>query len=197
MAKVFLTIIALINLGFSHNLKAQQTFTASISNHAISMPGGSFRSPFHPGVDLGWVMSLHEGQRWDRMAIFRLGYFHQRLVHHGFQLYGEYTWRYNIYQGLAAEAATGIGYLHTLEMHQIFQLQEDGTYEQVGRWGKPHIQASAAIGFSFAPTDWLVRPFLMYRFTVMAPFVKEYVPILPATSLHIGTYFSLPKTAKS
>lgn len=190
-------IIALISLVYIPELNAQKTFTASFFNNAVSLPGGSFSSPLHPGFDLGVVLPLYKGKRWERSIIPRLGYFHQRLVHHGIQIYGEYTWRYFMVQGIALEGALGVGYLHTLEQHDIFTLQADGTYKRTGRWGKPHIQASAALGFSFAPPEWSVRPFLSYRFRVIAPFVREYVPILPATSLHLGLYVTLFHPTKS
>ena len=192
-----LILVALMGVLHLTVLQAQQTFTVSIFNNALSLPGGSFSSPFHPGVDVGWVLPIREGKRWDQMLILRAGYYHQRLVHHGLQAYGEYTWRYKIVEGLAAEGAAGLGYIHTLEQHDIFKLQSDGTYKQVGQWGKPHGQASFALGISFSPPEWPVRPFLTYRFRVLTPFVNEYVPVLPATSLHIGTYFTLFNAAKS
>ncbi|MCO6485318.1 MAG: hypothetical protein J5I41_06010 [Saprospiraceae bacterium] len=172
-------------------LPAQHTFTVSIAQHAISLPGGSFSAPLHPGVDAGWWWQVRTGRRWSQGLTARAGYFHQRLVHHGVQLFGEYTWHYRFLPGLLVGMGGGLGYLHTFEQHHIFRLKSDGTYERTGRLGKPHVQASAVLSIQAAPTDWRVRPFLLYRFRVMSPFVQEYVPFLPATSLHLGVMFDL------
>lgn len=167
------------------------TFSASFFNNAVALPGGSFIAPFHPGVDIGWVYAVRKGNRWDQLLTTRLGYYHQRIVHHGIQLYSEYTWRFHAAEGLSMDGGAGLGYLHTLEQHEIFTLQSDGTYRRTGRAGKPHAMISAMLGINLAPPEWAIKPFLQYRFRVMTPFVKSYVPFFPATSLHLGATFPL------
>ncbi|MEZ5030975.1 MAG: hypothetical protein R2787_06230 [Saprospiraceae bacterium] len=167
------------------------TFSASFFNNAVALPGGSFTAPFHPGVDIGWVYAVRKGNRWDQLLTTRLGYYHQRIVHHGIQLYSEYTWRFHAAEGLSMDGGAGLGYLHTLEQHEIFTLQSDGTYRRTGRAGKPHAMISAMLGINLAPPEWAIKPFLQYRFRVMTPFVKSYVPFFPATSLHLGATFPL------
>lgn len=168
-----------------------RTFTVSLFNNAVALPGGSFSSPFHPGVDFGWIYTVKDGNRWDQLLTTRLGYYNQRLVHHGLQLYSEYTWRYIIADGLAMDGGLGVGYLHTFEQHDLFTLKSDGTYERTGQGGKPHFMASAMLGLVLAPPEWAVKPFIQYRFRIMTPFVNSYVPLLPATSLHLGATFPL------
>ncbi|MBK7342133.1 MAG: hypothetical protein IPJ06_02815 [Saprospiraceae bacterium] len=167
------------------------TFTLSFFNNAVALPGGSFSAPFHPGVDVGWMYPVKVGKRWEQQLTTRLGYYNQRIVHHGLQLYSEYTWRYHIADGLSLDGGFGVGYLHTFEQHDLFTLSSNGTYERTGKGGKPHFMASAMLGLLLAPPEWAVKPFIQYRFRVMTPFVKSYVPLLPSTSLHLGATFPL------
>lgn len=191
MKTKLLCFLALLGTGTAFAQEAPSTFTASVFNNAVALPGGSFTAPFHPGVDLGWVIPVRTGSRWDHLLTPRLGFYHQRIVHSGVQLYAEYTFRFHIVEGLSVDGGPGLGYLHTFEQHDIFKLQSDGTYERTGRLGKPHAMASAMLGFNLAPADWPVRPFIQYRFRVMSPFVRSYVPFLPSTSLHLGATFDL------
>lgn len=185
---VVIICFLLLNVG---NAQTTHTFTASVFNNAIALPGGSFTAPFHPGLDIGWEVSIRKGNRWDQLLTTRLGYYNQRIVHHGVQLYSEYSWRFHAAEGIALDGGAGLGYLHTFEQHDIFSLQSDGTYQRTGRAGKPHIMFSTMLGIYISPPEWPVQPFLQYRFRVMAPFVKSYVPFLPATSLHLGVTFPL------
>jgi hypothetical protein len=184
-------ILGLLGITQSGALAAQQTFAVSVANHAIALPGGSFSAPFHPGIEASWLYPVRQGERWNQSLACRLGFFHQRLVHDGVQLYAEYSWLYRLLPGLYADMGAGLGYLHTFEHHEIFRQDAAGIYRRTGQWGKPHLQASAVLGLLTAPPGWPVRPFLQYRFRVMYPFVQEYVPFLPATSLHLGLQFDL------
>ncbi|MCF8237387.1 MAG: hypothetical protein K9I85_04470 [Saprospiraceae bacterium] len=190
MRRLLVIVFSLWILGAVEG-QTTHTFTASLFNNAVALPGGSFSAPFHPGVDIGWVYTVKDGDRWDQLLTTRLGYYNQRIVHHGIQLYSEYTWRFLIADGLSIDGGAGLGYLHTLEQHDLFTLKSDGAYERTGYAGKPHVMISAMLGLNLAPPEWAVKPFLQYRFRVMTPFVKSYVPFFPATSLHLGATFPL------
>lgn len=180
-------LILNITLLLLSQVNAQKTaFSWSLFTHATSLPGGTWAGAWHPGFDAGLQTRLREKENSRTFLHWKLGYYYHRLVHHGVQLYGEYNWSFNIYKRLGADMAGGLGYLHTFEDHEIFKLDKLGAYKRNGRLGKSHAMISVATGLHYRlPNSW--QPFIHYRLRMVTPFVNEYVPLLPSTSLHFGT----------
>lgn len=172
-----------------HGLRAQNQLSLSIFNHATTLPPKGFSGPSHPGIDIGISTGLKPKENTLSFFHWKLGYYYHRLVHQGIQLYGEYHKQYKVAGGFGLGWSGGLGYLHTLELHQKFKLKEDGTYVRTGRLGKPHAQVSLALNAHYRMENW--SPFIEYRMRMVSPFVNKYVPLLPNTSLHIGTYIKI------
>jgi len=181
---VFITLIEI-------NLLAQPPFSISIFNHATTLPPNGISGPLHPGIDVGILTRYREKTSSQSFYHWKLGYYYHRLVHQGIQLYGEYNKLYRIWDQLCVGWSGGLGYLHTLELHEKFKLTESGVYQRTGKAGKPHLQASlsATVNYQFEK----YTPFIQYRARMIAPFVNKYVPLLPGTSWHLGIYFNLPQ----
>ncbi|MGZ5304719.1 MAG: hypothetical protein ACXWDO_11440, partial [Bacteroidia bacterium] len=69
----------------------------------------------------------------------------------------------------------------------------DGVYVRKPNYGKPEAMGSIAVGAGYKINDG-VRIFTNYQFWLQAPFIKQYVPVLPNTALHLG--ISYPFCAK-
>ena len=176
---------------FSLGSSAQKSaFSFSAFTHATSLPGGTWAGAVHPGFDVGLQTRLKQRENSRSYLNWKVGYYFHRLVHHGVQVYGEYNWDFNLYHGFGAGVAGGLGYLHTFEAHEIYKLGDDGTYNRSGRLGKAHAQISIATGLHYRLSNqW--QPFLQYRLRMITPFVNEYVPLLPATSIHAGIFIPI------
>lgn len=170
-------------------VQAQHQMSISFFNHATTLPPKGFSGPLHPGIDLGYSTGLKHKENTFSFFHWKLGYYYHRLVHHGIQLYGEYHKQYKLVGRVGLGWSGGLGYLHTIELHEKFKLKEDGTYGRTGRLGKPHAQASLSLNAHYR-LDRLI-PFIEYRVRMVSPFVNKYVPLLPSTSLHFGTYFNI------
>lgn len=170
---------------------AQDALSVSLFNHASSLPGGNWAGAIHPGLDVAVITHWKSREKTERSIYWHASYYYHRLVHHGILLYGEYNWQKRILGNLGFGLAGGAGYQHTFENHQIFSLNPSGKYERSTRAGKAHAHLSLAVKLKYTLAKSSIEPFLQYRFRLITPFVKTYVPLLPAESIHIGTYFPI------
>jgi len=197
MKKINPILISLTCFAFIQNpfLSAQQLLSLSIFNHATALPPQGISGQLHPGIDIGYTKLKRPLNKKSGFIQWKAGYYYHRLVHHGIQLYGEYNKVYPIIKNKFMFGwSGGLGYLHTIELHEKFKLKSDGQYTSTGKLGKPHAQVSLATKIIFANKS--ISPFLEYRLRFSTPFVNKYVPLLPSTSLHLGFYYIL-KTSKS
>jgi len=83
-------------------------------------------------------------------------------------------------------------------MYRLFELnQETMEYEQKKNYGRFQVTAGLELDFNYKIVREEKNPislFLGYNFWVQAPFVNEYVPILPYTSINLGTIIYLNKS---
>jgi hypothetical protein len=184
--------VYLLTLYAFFNLAAQHPYSLSIFNHATTLPPNGISGPLHPGIDIGISTRYREKTSSRSFLHWKLGYYYHRLVHHGIQLYGEYTKQYTLFSKLGLGWSAGLGYVHTIELHEKFKLDASGEYERTGRLGKPHAQLSVGAALHYPMGK--VSPFIQYRVRMVTPFVNEYVPLLPSTSWHIGFYYGLQTT---
>lgn len=170
-------------------LQGQNLYSVSFFNHATTLPPNGFTGTLHPGIDFGISWKTKEKKHSITFIHWKLGYYYHRLVHQGIQLYGEYTKQYPIIKNFGLSWSGGLGYLHTLELHEKFKLTANGEYNRIGRFGSPHAQVSISAGIYTQVKSF--KPFIQYRVRLVTPFVNSYVPLLPSTSLHVGTFYSL------
>jgi hypothetical protein len=198
--KKYLLAICLIPLScaglFAQQTKAQERkpflsdeWTFSVYNNAISMPFsgkiGILHAPIHPGLSVGRSHYWNTKTTHQLFQTFQLGVFYQQYVQTGIQVYSAFNYRYQMPFGLGLGAHLGVGYLHAIRDLQQFELNSAGQYEKKINIGRPSIMIPAGLTFSY----WInekVRPFIAYQMWFQTPFSKEYIPILPNTSLHLG-----------
>lgn len=163
----------------------------SVVNNSTLLPGagrwGVWGVPMHPGISIGTEFRYNRNEVHELFQSARLGYFYHRYVQHGIQLYSEFGYRFHCLIPLDVESRLGAGYLHEIPAASIFKSDDQGIYHKQHLFGKPQAMASLSLGtgYTFARAEDL-RIFLLYQFYVQFPFVKEYVPFLPNTALHLG-----------
>jgi hypothetical protein len=169
----------------------QDALSASLFNHASSLPAGNWAGAIHPGLDVALITNTKVREKTVRSLHWHASYYYHRLVHQGVLLYGEYNWQKNIIGNLGFGLAGGGGYQHTFENHEIFSLDKSGKYDRSAKLGKAHAHISLAAKIQYRMVKNSFEPFLQYRFRLITPFVKTYVPLLPAESIHLGTTFPI------
>lgn len=152
------------------------------------------RSPIHPGFSLGYHFRIRSSKKSERFLKATLGYYYHRYVQHGVQLYGTWHYRYRLGSLLSVEGAAGVGYLHAISAVEVFKLNASGEYVKQKNWGRPKLMLPLQMALSIAckkNNPQASRFFVQYQFWMQAPFVKNYVPLLPNTALHLGYFHTL------
>lgn len=175
-----------------------------VFNNATLLPGsgefGIWGVPVHPGISVGteFLYYRHSGHDWFQTV--RFDYFFHRFLQHGLILASDIGYRKRFAGGnLDIESRLGLGYMHSISAAAIFKLNGEGVYERQHSLGKPQLNAGLSLGLGYRLGGELpvpVRVFLSYGFYIQAPFVQEYVPVLPNTHLQLGVsfpFFSIKK----
>ncbi len=166
------------------------SLTASVFNTGSLLPGKIISTPIHPGLVLGAEYRYNENARHEIFQTAKLGYFFHRYAQHGIQLYTEFGYRFWLQNGIHFHAKIGPGYLHSIPALQAFELGTNG-YETKKNKSRGQFMPTIAIGGGYGlggKRD--LRLFLDYRLFMQAPFVREFVTILPNTALHLGVAFN-------
>jgi hypothetical protein len=153
------------------------------------LPGGRL-APIHPGLQAGTEFRYNRSEKNQWFQTVKLGVYYHKYSQTGIQLYSEVGYRRALWKRLGAELRIGAGYLHAISDLQTFKLV-NGQYERKRTIGRPQAMGGAAFGFGYrlgAAPD-APRIFLDYQFFLQMPFVKNYVPLLPNTALHVGVAF--------
>ena len=187
----FLLILA---IGWVGSVGAQESnrkvypLTLSVFNNATLLPGQGLGTPVHPGIVGGTEFRYNGSLRHEWFQTVKVGYFYHRYVQHGFQLYSEVGYRRHFASSFDLESRLGAGYLHSVTAARVFELSPDGVYVRQRSAGRPQAMISLVLGGGYTFQNEF-RVFLAYQFYLQAPFVKEYVPMLPNTALHAGVSF--------
>jgi hypothetical protein len=196
--KCLLVLLLLPVTGMAQNQGSP--LTISVFTNATSLPPGVlanlFVYPLHPGVTIGTAFKYNDSERHEIFQTVKLGYLYHRYSQHAAQLYTEGAYRFNFKNGIGIGPLLGLGYLHSFPDTQIFELQENGEYEKKISFGKPQVMATVAVeaGYTFSISEARpVRVFMNYQFWLQFPFVRQYVPLLPNTALHVGVSVPLEK----
>lgn len=198
MNKYFLSCLIALLLQFYAVVpsKAQRPsfpLTFSLFTNASSLPPGVltnlFNSPLHPGFTLGTEFKYNQSEKHELLQTVKLGYFYHRYSQHAVQLYTEGAYRLYPIKNFSLGPLLGLGYLHSFPDTQLFELNNAGEYKRKTNFGKPQAMATLSLetGYSINREEAApIRIFLNYQCWIQFPFVKQYVPILPSTALHIG-----------
>lgn len=175
---------------------------AAVFSNATLLPPGVltriFTQPLHPGLTLGTTYTYRNNGTHEFLQTFKAGYFYHRYNQHAIQLYTEAGYRLHFRSGPDAGLLIGGGYLHAMSTAQTFEWNGRGGYEKKRSLGRPQAMISTALELGYSlrmPTGAPVRFFLAYQFWLQTPFIKQYVPLLPNTALHLGASVPLRKPA--
>jgi hypothetical protein len=189
---IFIVIAAFSLNVFSQKHKFDHSSIAVTTLHT-NLPFGSFSSlftrEFHPGIEIGTGFNWTTKKKHDWFQTVRLGYSYQRFVQHTIPIYSELGYRYKFFKTFSAEAAVGAGYLDAIPAQKIFSLQDDGTYKKKTNAGRPQAMASLSIGIDQKIAASETTLFLNYQQRLQFPFIRSYVPLLPANIMMLGVQF--------
>ena len=200
--QLYSPIIALLCILFPLSASSQHTgekrqrdkpLIISVFNVGAQLP--SLRlvtTPLHPGVSAGTEFSYNKSEKNRFFQTVKAGIYYHQYIQTSIQIYSEAGYRRSVWKGTAAEFRLGAGYLHAFTGTEVFQLEE-GVYRKKPDWGRPQFMGSTALGLSYRKPGIEKAPrfFIDYQFFLQMPFIKKYVPMAPATVLHVGATFPM------
>src|SRR4051812_39691117 len=164
-------------------------YSIAVSNLHTNLPFKSFSSliakEYHPGFEMSTGFNWNEKPMHNWYQEFQLGYTYQRWVQHSICIYTSIGYRHKIAKGFTADISIGAGYLHAISDSKLFKLQHDGSYKKKFNWGRPQAMAALTIGIGKTFSNGK-SIFLRYQQRLQTPFIKSYVPVLPANLLLAG-----------
>ncbi|HXA02572.1 MAG TPA: hypothetical protein VNW99_11330 [Cytophagaceae bacterium] len=179
--------------------KCKFVLITSVFSNSTALPTnglpGTLHAPLHPGMTIGLIKDYKKTEKHQLYQTYRLGYFYQRYVQHAIQLYSEFGYRFNFKNGFGLFSQLGAGYVHSFQDQEKFILK-DGEYKKQFPIGRPQLMISFAPGLSYDLSKKCGTPLLLfvnYQIWFQLPFVRQYVPVLPNSSLHVGAIISLNK----
>lgn len=170
-------------------------FSANLTQNSASL-GNPLSGPLHPGITLAAARAWKDTDHSQLYQSFRLGYLYHQYIQHAVQLTTELGYKYKFSSGIGFAPVIGGGYVHSIATENQFKLQDDGTYKQVPRLGRPNwlITLGANFGYSLAKVSSLnAAIFLSYRFSVQGVFIRSTSPILAYSTVGIGVAVPLKK----
>jgi len=180
-----------------------QTFKAqyvslAISNNAPAKPfekfGGFFTQNFHPGIEAAYRFEWSAGKKHAWFQDIQASYFYHRFVQHGISLYTDAGYRYKFNRHLAADGSLGIGGVLSIPATANLSLNNKGEYEYSQSAARLQAIVPLSISVSYIIDPSAKRPvelFWKYQQRVQFGFIKEYVPVLPYSSLSLGVALQL------
>jgi hypothetical protein len=182
------------------DLAAQQAkpLMVAVLANATSLPshGRQIFSSVHPGIMVGTAFKRNKSTKNQLYQTLKLGYNYHQFVQHSVQLYTELEYKKIVSNRVNITGAIGAGYVHLFSATQVFRRKDNGQYEEKPNWGRPQVMGTFALGTGYLLNQNSARPveiFVRYQFWVQAPFVRQYVPVLPNTSLILGLNYPLFK----
>ncbi len=171
----------------------------SVFNNATQLPGsgvaGIIHLPVHPGFSFGTQYQYKLAGKYRLYQTARAGYFYQSHAHHAIQLYSELGYDRLFGNRFSLRGKVGAGYMHFFPISEVFEFK-DGEYQVKSNRGRPQLMFTVSLGpaISLINNEKInIKAFVDYQFWLQYPFVNEYIPLLPNSSLHVGTLFYLFK----
>ncbi len=180
------------------NKETKKTIPVSVSifNNSPQMPfGGTFgitSTPIHPGISIGTSHAWNKNPVNRIYQTFNLGYFFHRFSEHGIMLYSEFAYMRHFSSGLSAGVSLGLGLEQSIADFPVYRMI-DNEYQRTSRWGRPQFMGSIGMEVDYQAACMPFPLFFKYQFWMHGPFVANYVPVLPATAVHLGVKLHFTK----
>ena len=177
MIKNLIAIILLSICSLSaYGQKIDQISIAATSK-AIGLPFTNYL-PYHPGLEFKATFKTKTTDKKIQRYNVNLGAFFHRRLQTGFYIGGEFQYTKTLFQQtIGLDLPVGLGYLHTFYPNELYEQRENGDFEVVSQFGRPHVYINLGIGISYLRPK-KIHPFIRQELFVQTPFANSF-PVLP------------------
>lgn len=185
--KLILTALLLFALGGYAQGIEQLSFAAT--TEAIGLPFTNY-SPYHPGIEMRVKLRSKEALKNEQSYHASFGAYVHPKLETGLYLGGEYQYAQMLFQQkMSLDFYGGLGYLHTFYPGELYKQTEEGDFETVSQWGRPHFYVNLGVGLTLMKNQ-RVQPFIRQDMLINTPFANG-LPVILHSFLKIGLIINL------
>jgi hypothetical protein len=160
----------------------------SASNNHSALPFHSFSrlayKDLNPGFSFGPNKSIFHSK--NTVLGLRVHYFNLQKVQHSISISAELGYSLTLPAGFFITPNIGIGVMQAFSPGKVFKLNDEGEYVTKRNFGRTQVLLFINERLEKQITNKGKRAFLSYQQSLQAPFINEYVPLLPFNSLSVG-----------
>jgi len=189
MAKKFVFFCLL--LLFSTNMHSQklEQLSVLVQSEAIGFPFTNY-SPVHLGIELNATIRKKEKEKNIQYLNAKAGFFYHRKLETAIYLGGEYQYSQKLFkQKISIDLPVGLGYLHSFYPGEIYEQNNEGDFETINQFGRPHLYVNLGIGLTYL-NEGKIQPFIRQELLLETPFANG-IPVIPHSLLKVGIQIKL------
>ena len=191
MKRLFILCFSLLGVCFAQEKKLITSWQAGVSNNHSAKPFASFSSLAYEDVNPGFSFGPNKNIFHSRHVFLglRFHYFRLQKVQHSVAIAGEAGYKFQLPAGFSLQPNLGAGIMQAFPEGKLFKLNSEGAYMQKRNLGRTQFLLLLNEKLEKKVTSKGHTVFLIYQQSLQAPFINEYVPLLPFNSLCIGISF--------
>jgi len=171
-----------------------QYYRFAVSNSHTDKPLGSFLSlvhkEVHPGGEISRGKILQQKKKHQWLTELTLSYLYHRWVQHNMSVSINGGYRRLLGQHWGASAKLGAGYQLSMPTGKVYTITDNGLKEK-GQILRSQMVVAISIGADKRINEKGAKIFIDYQQKIQAPFINEYVPLLPYNTLMLGVSFPI------
>ena len=176
------------NSSFAQKIKQ---YSIAATSEAIGLPFTNY-SPYHPGAEFTASLKINEKERSTRYLGLKAGFFYHRKLETALYLGGEYQYSLMILNNkLGIDVPMGLGYLHSFYPSELYEQNNEGDFEKVSQFGRPHLYLNLGIGLTYKMNE-RVQPFIRQSLLLETPFANG-IPVIPHSLIQLGVQIKVQK----
>jgi len=188
----------------SYSLPAQEItptipLRIGIFTHSIGMPFNKpIKQPLNWGITAGTSFYYKQKNRNSFGQSVDLAWYRHKELGHGLMIKTDVFREYTFDFGLSLRAKAGIGYLHTFNEKDLYELGESGNYEKINDRGRSSllIGFGTRIGFDLGKaSNPGLKPFVEYEWRGQIPH-STFVSLFPHSFFTVGAEYPISKKKK-
>lgn len=190
--KIRMVLFVVLAMLTSLKLSPQNPVEISVLNESTSVPfSGVSLKPFHPGVQIGTDIPWQETDRHKTFLSINLRYIFHKNLYRAIAINLALGYDYKIDFGANLKTGVGIGYMHTFNVKEAYQL-ENGSFVESPSRGNSRFTPSLSfgLGYRFNPDDFeTTEVFLKQQYWLEIPYSPGFIPLMSHTNTMIGAKF--------
>lgn len=179
------------NSSFAQKIKQ---YSIAATSEAIGLPFTNY-APYHPGAEFTTILKITEKEKSTRYLGLKAGFFYHQKLETAIYVGGEYQYSFRLpTDKLSLDVPLGLGYLHSFYPSELYEQNNEGDFEKVSQFGRPHLYLNLGIGLTYRMNE-RVQPFIRQSLLLETPFANG-IPVIPHSLIQLGVQIKVHKNEK-